>query len=548
MSPALFARMNQSARSVGSERSSQSNRKARPARETRLSITLLAAFAALAGCAVGPDYQRPESEVPAEYRGATTQATEHSLADLDWAQVFPDPVLVDLIHTGLANNYDLRTAAARVEEYRSYAGVARGALFPQVGIGVGYKANNNSRLSDPTLFASDHTDRNYDASVQLSWEFDLFGRLRRQDEAAIALWLASEQGRRSVVVTLIGDLATAYFTLLELDLEHEISIKTLKSNADQAQFYRDRLQGGASNRLEVDQAEANRASTAATVQDVERRIALQENLINLLLGRGPGPVARGDSLTAQSLPPELPLGLPLHLLERRPDILQAEQGLVAANADVGAAKALFFPTISITALTGGLSHEFNDLGESNAGIWSFGANIFQPLFQGGAIRSNYAAAKARFEQAMAQYQKAVQNGFRDTADAVVTIEKKRSAAIEVENGVIALRDAADLARSRYEGGLSSYLDILIADQALFSAEISLARIRADEHIAVVNLYRALGGGWQAADAPGTAGAEANENASAAPAPASPTTTDSTTTAPPPPAQAQAQPGPIANAP
>ncbi len=531
---------------MDSERPSQSYRKARPARETRLSITLLAAFAALAGCAVGPDYERPHTEAPAEYRGAPTASTEHSLADLDWSQVFPDPVLAELIHTGLANNFDLRTAAARVEEYRSYAGVARGALFPQVGVGLGYSANNNSRLQDPALFASDHTDRNYNASVQLSWEFDLFGRLRRQDESAIALWLASEQGRRSVVVTLIGDLATAYYTLLELDLELDISIKTLKSNTDQVQFYSDRLEGGASNRLEVDQAEANRASTAATLHDVERRIALQENLINLLLGRGPGPVPRGDSLTAQSLPPELPLGLPLQLLERRPDILQAEQGLVSANADIGAAKALFFPSISITAATGGLSHDFNDLGKSDAGIWSFGANIFQPLFQGGAIRSNYAAAKARFDQAMAQYQKAVQNGFRDTADAVATIEKKRAAAIEVEKGVVALRDAADLARSRYEGGLSSYLDILIADQSLFSAELSLARIRADEHIAVVSLYRALGGGWQAADASGTAGAEANENASAAPAAPSPSMSASPTTAPA--STAQAQPQPIANAP
>lgn len=470
---------------------------------------LLSSALVVSGCAVGPDYKRPENDVPNTYRGAPTTTNEHSLADLDWSQVFADPVLAELIKTSLTNNFDLRTAAARVEEYRAYAGVARGALFPQIGIGVGYNANNNSLRSDPSLFAADSTDRNYDASVQLAWELDLFGRLRREDEAAIARYLASEQGRRSVVVTLIGDLASAYYELLELDLEHDIAVKTLKSNTDQTQFYRDRLEGGASNRLEVDQAEANRATTAATVQDVERRIALQENLINLLLGRGPGPVPRGKSLTAQSLPPQLPVGLPLQLLERRPDIVQAEQLLAASNADVGAAKALFFPSINITALGGGLSREFNDLGDSDAGIWSFGAGIFQPLFRGGAIRSNYAAAKARFEQAMAQYQKAVQNGFRDTADAIVTIEKKRAGAVEIEKSVIALRDGADLARSRYEGGLSSYLDILIADQSLFSAELNLARIRADEHIAVVNLYRALGGGWQAAALGNEAEAEAN---------------------------------------
>jgi multidrug efflux system outer membrane protein len=286
--------------------------------------------------------------------------------------------------------------------------------------------------------------------------------------------------------------------LCELDLEREISLQTLEANTEQVRYYRDRLDGGTSNRLEVDQAEANRAATASVLQDVERRIALQENLINLLLGRGPGPVPRGKSLTAQSLPPEAPVGLPLQLLERRPDVMEAEQLLAASNADIGAAKALFFPTISITAVGGGLSRDFNDLGRGDAGIWSFGANLLQPLFQGGQIRFNYEAAKARFEQAMAQYQKAVQGAFRDTADAIVTIEKKRLAAIEVEKSVIALADAADLAAERYESGLSSYLEVLIADQSLFSAQLSLARIRADEHIAVVSLYRALGGGWNAA--------------------------------------------------
>lgn len=497
----------------------------------------------LSGCAVGPDYKRPASDVPAAYRGAATKPDEHSpahsIGDMDWTQVFADPVLADLIHTGLSHNFDLRTAAARVEEYRSYAGVARGALFPQIGVGMGYNINNGSLLSDPTSFASDHTDRNYDASLQLSWELDLFGRLRRQDEAAIARWLASEQGRRSVVVTLIGDIATAYYTLLELDLEHEISTKTLESNTIQTQFYRDRLEGGASNRLEVDQAEAQRATTASTQREIERRIALQENLINLLLGRGPGPVPRGESLTAQSLPPDMPVGLPLQLMERRPDILQAEQLLAASNADVGAAKALFFPSINITALTGGLSHDFSDLGKSDAGIWSFGAGIFQPLFQGGAIRFNYAAAKARFEQAMAQYQKAVQNGFRDTADAIVTIEKKREAAIEVEKGVVALRDAADLARSRYEGGLSSYLDILIADQSLFTAELNLAQVRADEHIALVSLYRALGGGWQSASI-------GNEPEASAAAPTTAPSTAASTTSPT--TESPSQPPAIANAP
>lgn len=468
----------------------------RPLRTKPLVAAVLASL--VSACAVGPDYKRPTVDVPAAHRGAAAAQDERTLADQEWSEVFVDPALVDLIETALANNFDLRTAAARVVEYRALAGVARGALYPQIDVGVGYSAVNGSKLSDPALTASDRTNRNYQAAAQLSWELDLFGRLRREDEAAIARWLASEQGRRSVVVTLIGDVASSYYSLLELDLEREISVQTLEANTAQVRYYRDRLEGGTSNRLEVDQAEANRASTASVLQDVERRIVLQENLINLLLGRGPGPVRRGEALIAQQLPKQLPVGLPLQLLERRPDVVQAEEQLIAANADIGAAKALFFPSIGITAATGGLSRDFNDLGRGDAGIWSFGANILQPLFHGGRIRYNYEAAKARFDQALAQYQKAAQNAFKDTADAIINIEKKRAAAVEVEKGVNALADAADLAFSRYESGLSSYLEVLIADQSLFNAQLNLARIRADENIAVVNLYRALGGGWSAA--------------------------------------------------
>ena len=300
-------------------------------------------------------------------------------------------------------------------------------------------------------------------------------------------------------MTLVADIANAYFLLRQYDLELEIAKRTAETNAAQVEFYRDRLNGGTSNRLELDQAEANRAITAARIPDFERRIALQENRINFLLGRGPGPVHRGLSLTSESLPPALPVGLPLQLLERRPDVLQAEQLLVAANADVGAAKALFFPSIGITGMTGGLSRDFSDLGNGDAAIWSVGGNLLQPLFKGGAIRFNYAAAKARFEIALAQYQKTVQNSFRETSDSIVTIEKSRAAREEIEKAVVALRDAADLARARYSGGLSSYLDILITDQNLFAAELQLAEVRGAEFTAMVELYRALGGGWQIAE-------------------------------------------------
>lgn len=461
------------------------------------SIRCLPLAILLSGCAVGPDYARPGLDVPVAFRGAETSADKSgALGDIAWTTIYKDPVLANLIHQGLVNNYDLRIAAARVDEYRAYAGISRGALFPQIDAGLGYSANNQSRRSDPDSMASNETYRNWEAGIQLSWELDLFGRLRREDEAALNRWLASEQGRRSVVVTLVGDIASAYFTLRQYDLELEVAQRTLASNTAQVEFYRTRLEGGASNRLEVDQAEANRAYTASRIPDFERRIAQQENLINFLLGRGPGPVPRGLALNEQSLPPAVPVGLPLQLLERRPDVVEAEQQLAASNADVGAAKALFFPSIGITGMGGRLSRDFNDLGDSNAAIWSAGAGILQPLFHAGMIRFNYEASKARFDQSLAQYQKTVQNSFRETADAIVAIEKSQAMRLEIEKAVISLRDAASLARARYEGGLSSYLDILIADQNLFNAELQLAELRGTEFTATVNLYRALGGGWQ----------------------------------------------------
>lgn len=465
----------------------------------RLSLAM-GVMVGIAGCAVGPDYQRPTLDIPASFRGTSAQAEQGAtLGDMAWSGVFRDPVLMQLIQAGLENNFDLRIAAARVDEYRAYAGISRGALFPQIDAGLGYSASNQSRLSDPVGLASNDTNRNWQADIQLSWELDLFGRLRREDEAAVARWLGTEQGRRSVVVTLVGDIASSYLKLRQYDLQLEVARRTLQANAAQVEYYRTRLDGGASNRLELDQAEANQAYTASRIPDFERRIAQQENLVNFLVGRGPGPVTRGLSLGEQSLPPAVPVGLPLQLLERRPDVIEAEQQLAAANADVGAAKALFFPSIGITGSGGRLSRDFNDLGDSNAAIWSAGAGILQPLFHAGMIRFNYEASKARFDQSLAQYQQTVQNSFRETADALVAIEKYAAMRMEIEKAVASLRDAATLARDRYEGGLSSYLDILIADQNLFNAELQLAELRGSEFTATVNLYRALGGGWQAAD-------------------------------------------------
>jgi len=460
-------------------------------------LTAIATASALAfGCMVGPNYRRPDVTTPGSYRGVEAAAEEASLADVPWWDVFRDPVLEALIQEALAKNLDLQVAAARVLEARAQAGIARSFLFPEVGAAAGYGAEQVSRLSDPPQGADDKTYQNWNFGVNVSWELDLFGRIRREREAAVARYLATEEGRRAVLVTLIGDVADSYFRLLELDLEIEIARRTLLLNDETIEFYRTRLEGGVSNRLEVDQAVANRAITAATIPEIERQIAITENGLSVLLGRPPGPIERGVALSDQYLAPEIPAGIPATLLERRPDVVSAEHQLMAANADVGAARALFYPSIGLTGAFGGLSGSASDLLKSDSILWSVGAGLFQPLFQGGRIRRNVEAYEARYVQAVAEYQKAALNAYRDVADALVTRRKLAEVRVEQETGVEALRDASQLARSRYDNGLSNYLEVLIADQALFQQELLLARTRGAELQAFAQIYRSLGGGWQ----------------------------------------------------
>jgi len=471
---------------------------------SRAAAAVLCAF--LAACAVGPNYHRPEVPAPPNHRGLEGTAAAESLADAPWWQIFDDTALQGLIREAIASNYDLRTASARVVEARAQAGVAKSFLFPQVGFTGGYTGQQVSRKSDPPqAVADDKTFQNWNLGFTLSWEIDLFGRIRREKESAFAAYLGSEEGRRGVLITLVADVASTYFQLRELDLELEIAHRTLGLNEETVAFYDRRLKGGVSNRLELDQAEANRALTASTIPDIERQIALTENALSVLLGRPPGPIARGLALAEQHYPPKVPAGIPAALLERRPDVAQAEDFLMSSNADVGAAKALFFPTINLTGLLGGVSHELSNVTKAEGGVWSLGAGLFQPLFQGGRIKHSYEAAKARFDQALAQYQKAALNGYREVADSLVTIEKLHGVRSEQEKGVVALTDASKLARSRYDSGLSNYLEILIADQSLFQQELQLARTRGAEFVALAQLYRALGGGWQSEAPAGAAG-------------------------------------------
>jgi outer membrane protein, multidrug efflux system len=468
-------------------------------RLTRRSPILAAVLVAvlLPACAVGPNYSRPEVPAPPAYRFFEGEAQAQSIADAPWWEVAKDPQLQALIREAIAHNLDLRVATARVAEARAQYGIARSFLFPEVGIAAGYSADQGSRLSEPPQgTAAKKTHQNWSAGFPVSWEIDLFGRIRREKEAAFAAYLATEEGRRAALITLVADVASTYLFLRELDLQLDVARRTVQTNEETVQYYEKRLQGGVSNRLEVDRAVANRSRTAVVIPQLEQQIGVAENALCLLLGRPPGPIERGGPMTSDQSAPEVPVGLPAALLERRPDVVAAEQLLVASNANVGAAKALFFPTISITGLLGTISSEFSSLLKADANVWQVSPSLFAPIFQGGRIRRNYDAAKARYEQALAQYQKAALNSYREVANAIVTVKKLGEERVELENGVAALTNAAALSRSRYDTGLASYLEILNADQQLFDQELQLAQVRGEEMRSFVELYRALGGGWQ----------------------------------------------------
>jgi len=455
-------------------------------------IAMVALSLVVAGCAVGANYARPQLPTPEQYRFVEGPTQAQTLADMPWFQVFDDPTLQALIREAIASNLDLRVAVARVEEARARAGIAKSFLYPQID-GV---ANYGIRQASDVIDKNDTTHQSGDYGFRLAWEIDLFGRLRREREAAAALALASEQGRRGVLVTLVGDVATNYFLLRELDLQLDIALQTLKVNDDTVAYFRNRLDGGVSNRLEVDRILANRERTAASIPDIERQIATIENLISFLLGRPPGTIMRKPLAPDEALPPPIPPGLPTSLLERRPDVAAAEQVLVASNADIGAAKAAFYPAISLTGFLGGVSGDLTQFLGGDGAVWAIGAGLVQPVFQGGRLRRNLEAMRARYDAALAEYQKAALNGYREVADSLITIQKLAETRTHQETGVNALQDAADLSRARYDTGLASYLEILTADERLFAERLLLAQTRGAEFRARAELYRALGGGWQ----------------------------------------------------
>jgi multidrug efflux system outer membrane protein len=421
-----------------------------------------------------------------------TQPAAESIGDQKWWEVFQDPQLQELIHTALQQNYDVRIAATRILQAQAQVGITRADQLPTINAG----AQTVDQRSPRTKFFPAYETSAHQVDLSLAWELDFWGKYRRATESARANLLATEWAREAVISTLVSDVAAAYFQLRELDLELEISRRTLASRRDSLQLTQTLASGGATSMLDVRQAEQLVFTAAETIPDLERRIELQENFISTLLGNNPGPIARGTKLTEQPHAPEIPAGLPSSLLERRPDIRQAEAQLIAANAQIGVAKAAYFPQIILTASGGYQSSALTSLFTGPAGLWSFGGSLVQPIFTGGRIRSNVKFTEARQQEAELVYQQSIQQAFRGVSDALVEYRKDREFREQQEQLAFSAEDAARLSETRYRGGATSYLEVLTNETNYFDAELGLAQARLNELLGLVRIYRNLGGGWQ----------------------------------------------------
>jgi multidrug efflux system outer membrane protein len=446
------------------------------------------------GCTLGPKYKRPAVPVPDTFRGSIPEAppTSQSLGDEKWWTVFQDSQLQALIREALAQNYDVRIAAARVLQAQAALGITRADQFPTIFAGA---SAMNERFAKTQVTPAFETSP-MQVNLGLAWELDFWGKFRRATEASRAELLATEWGQKVVVSSLVSNLASAYFQLLELDSEMNISRHTLDSRKESLRLVEVRAKGGVTSLLDVRQSEQLVYTAAATIPDLEKRIEQQENLISILLGRNPGPVARGLSLVENVVPPEVPAGLPSSLLDRRPDIQAAEHTLVAANARIGIAKAAYFPQITLTGLAGYQSPALTSLFTGPAGLWSFGGQLTQPIFTAGKIRSGVRLTEAQKQESVLVYQQSIQQAFREVSDSLIAYRKNREFREQEALLANAAADTTQLADSRYRGGVTSYLEVLDSDTRYFDAQIGLAQAQLNERLALVQLYNALGGGWQ----------------------------------------------------
>ncbi|KPJ79531.1 MAG: hypothetical protein AMJ58_11615 [Gammaproteobacteria bacterium SG8_30] len=453
---------------------------------------VLAAAAVLGGCAVGPDYQRPELDTPAVYVQPVEQG--ESLANTPWWDLFQDPKLAELIRLALEKNQDLGIAAARVDEFRSLVGVTRASQFPSLDVAAsGARVDGSDKVFPGNLV--DGAVDNYRLQADVFFEVDLFGRLRRATEAARAQLLATEEARRSVTISLVASVASTYMLLRDLDAQLEIARRTEQARSDSLAIIQARFDKGTVPRLDLNQAEIELAVASAAVSAAERAVAQTEHALSLLLGRNPGRIARGLPLAGQTMPPAVPAGLPSELLQRRPDVLAAEASLAAQTARIGVAQAARWPSLSLTGALGFESGELSDLTASGSDFWSVGAGLFAPVFNAGRLKSQVEVERARTEQARLAYEQAVQRAFAEVEDALVAVRTYRDEHAARQRQLAAARSAARLSRARYDGGVTSYLEVLDTERSLFSAELAESQTLRLYLDAVITLYKALGGGW-----------------------------------------------------
>jgi multidrug efflux system outer membrane protein len=459
-------------------------------------IALMSIAALSCGCAVGPNYKKPTATVPGTYRGLVPGETEKiesaSIADHKWWEVYQDEQLRSLIRTALRQNYDVRIAGARILQAQAQLGITRANQFPNVAAGADISDQRNAKSAFLPAFERSTGQLN----VSAAWELDFWGKFRRATEAARANLLASEWARQEIISILVANVSAAYFQLRALDLELEISKRTLASRQESLRLTRILADRGSTSMLDVRQAEQLVFTAAAEIPALEQQIEQQENLISILLGKNPETVPRGENLTNQPHPPEVPPGLPSSLLERRPDIREAEQQLVAANAQIGVARAAYFPQISLSGAAGFQSAALTGLFSGPAGAWNFGASLVQPIFTAGRLRSNVRFTEAQQRAALLFYEQTIQGAFRNVSDTLIASRKSTEFRIQEELLFQSAQDSARLSHMRYSGGVTGYLEVLTNETNAFSAELGLVQAQLNELLALVQLYKALGGGWQ----------------------------------------------------
>jgi multidrug efflux system outer membrane protein len=467
-----------------------------------LGIVLIGA-AFLSACTVGPNYQRPAVPAPSRFRapeGSPTTAEPTSLGDLKWFDVFKDEKLQELERTALEQNYDIREAVARVDAASAQLGIRRSDQLPGVGAGADIatvRLSRNGQTPLPISFVRSQNRTFGGAALDLlSYEIDIWGKLRRSTEAARANLLGAEENRKAVMTTLVSEVASAYFSLRELDYQLDISRRTLSTRQESLELIKNRQAGGVATLLDLRQGEQLVYTASETIPALEQQIEQTENQISLLLGKNPGEVLRGRSLTEQEMPPDVPAGLPSALLERRPDIRAAEQNLIAANAEIGVARAAYFPQISLSGFLGGQGTQLSGLFAGPSAVWNFTPQVTQPIYIGGRLKSEVKLSQAQRDSALIQYEKTIQTAFAEVSNALIAHQRVRESRVQQELLVAALQDRTRLAYVRYRGGVDTLLNALDSDRDLFQAELALSQIRLNELNSVVQLYKALGGGWQ----------------------------------------------------